>query len=268
MILLLLACTSVSLSDNTRLNLDPFSGAVSLASPYVVGAQFDLLLDGPAAELRDYELVSRDAGVLSIGRGELSNDDDDDDDALMSFPTTAVGVGSTEVVVLGPTGEEVLQGTAEVAAPDSFELRAATDLELQENPEPVATPVVYVGGQSAFRVDFFFGDTPLAGAGGLGVESNNATVATPDDSTFPDDADWLVVEPSRAGDFSIALQSGGTAVGEVALTAVKADSVARVDVLRETENGAEEGDRIGVIAWAENEAGDRVYGVPFTWTEE
>lgn len=267
MILALLACTPVTLHDDTRLNLDPFAGPVSLASPYLLGAQFDLVLDGPAAELTDYRLVSQDAGVLSLGRGEFVNYDEDDD-AYMAFPTTAVGEGQTELVVVSPSGDEVLRGSVEVKAPDSFELRAAADLDREEDPSAVESPTVFVGGQSAFRVDFFSGSTQLAGAGGLSVNSNSASVATPDDSTFPDDADWLVVEPSRAGDFSVTVSTGGEVVGDVSFSAVKADAVASVDVSRESESGAEEGDPVSVLAFAEDAEGGLVYGVPFTWAED
>ncbi len=268
MFLLLVSCAQVTLHDDTRLNLDPFGSEVSLASPYVLGAQFEFLLDGPEAEIQSYTLESLDAGVLSVGRGVLQmSESDDTDDRYMSFEATAVGEGDTEILVFDGDGIEVLRGDVAVKVPDRVEFRAASELEETENPDPVENPACYVGGESAFRVDFFHGDNQLAGAGGLGVDARDQSVATPDDSVWPDDADWVVVAPQKSGEYSVSISTGGTDVAEFAFTGVGDAGIDHIDARRDTESGAEEGDHLEVHAWGELDDDSRVYGLSFEWTE-
>ncbi|MBM4367279.1 MAG: hypothetical protein FJ102_13795 [Deltaproteobacteria bacterium] len=268
MLLLLLACSPVTLHDNTRLNLDPFGSEVALASPYAIGAQFEFLLDGPEAEIQDYTLESLDPGVLSVGRGVLQmSESDDTDDRYMSFEATAAGEGSTEVRVYDEDGVEVLRGDVAVKVPDRVELRAASDLDEAENPDPVSNPACYVSGESAFRVDFFHGDTQLAGAGGLGIDDRDQSVATPDDSVWPDDADWVVVAPQKTGEYKVGISSGGTEVAEFSFTGVNDAQIDHIDARRDSESGAEEGDALEVHAWGELDDDSRVYGLSFEWTE-
>ncbi len=268
MFLLLVACTHVTLHDDTRLNIDPFGSDVSLASPYLIGAQFEFLLDGPEAEISAYTLESMDAGVLTVGPGVLQmSESEDEDDRYMTFEATAVGEGDTEILVFDGDGVEVLRGDVAVEVPDRVEFRAASELEETENPDPVENPACYVGGESAFRVDFFHGNTQLAGAGGLGVDDRGQSVATPDDSVWPDDADWVVVAPQKNGDYTVGISTGGTEVTELSFTGVGDAGIDHIDARRDTESGAEEGDHLAVHAWGELDDDSRVYGLSFEWTE-
>jgi hypothetical protein len=263
LLLLLVACSPVRLTDTTRLAPDLFGADPDhLATPYVVGASFQILLSTPK-DPGGWTLEATDPDVLAVGEGEINRDEDGD--GTVTFPVTAVGVGSVELLVRDRDGEEALRADARVAAPTRVELRSASDLELDPTAAALAVPKVLVGGTAAFRVDFFEGDTPLAGAGGL-VATAGSGLVLEDKRTFPTDSDWLVVTPSEAGTLTLALATGGADAGSVSLEAVDSSSIAGITLDRDDEALAEDGEGLQVLATLEDDDGATIYGAVFTWT--
>jgi hypothetical protein len=263
LLLLLVACSPVRLTDTTRLAPDLLGADPGhLATPYVVGASFSIVLSTPK-DPAGWTLEATDPDVLAVGEGEI--DRDEDGDGTLTFPVTAVCVGSVELVVHDREGAEALRADARVAAPTRAELRSASDLELDPTAPALSLPKVLVGGTAAFRVDFFDGDTPLAGAGGL-VATAGSGLVLEDKSTFPTDSDWLVITPSEPGTLTLDLATGGADAGSVSLEAVDTSVVAGITVDRDEEAGAEDGDSLQVLAILEDSAGAEIYGASFTWT--
>lgn len=265
--LVLLACSPARLRDDTQLNLDLADVPVSLASPYLLGSNFEFLVYASDDDIEDYRVEVSDGSVLSVGRGQYIDDDESNDEDHVSFPAVAVGEGTTEVRVYDARGDEVVSGEATVAKPDRFEVRAATDLALSENPDPLEHPTLLRDGSASFRLDFFLGETELAGAGGVSASIAGNTEATPDDSTFPDDENWLTIVPARLGEQTVDIEAGGAAIGSFSFVSIDEDDVAKIDASRDSEAAADEGDTLTVTAWAETDAGERVYGMPFRWME-
>lgn len=259
MLTLLLACSPVRLVDDTRINLEP--GGTSLGSPYVVGAEFTLLLD-MAGSPEGWSVESSDPAVLELGSAVVERDSDGD--AHLEIEAFAVGVGSTALVVTDDRGDTVLSPTAEVRAPTRVELRAAVDTSAGRE-EVVEDPQVCVGGESVFRVDFFDGDESLAGAGGLVVSGPEVTT---DESNFASDHDWIVVTPTSAGTLVVDLETGGVAAGSVTLEAVDASHIDAIDLKRDPESAASRGDSLKITADALDADGERVFGAPITWSED
>ncbi len=258
MILLVLACSPVTLTDDTRLSLDPIAGA-SLASPYTLGAQFDLQLRGPEAVVEEYTLVSTDEDVLELGAGVS------DDDGQLAFAAIATGEGTTQLVVLDADGNEAFRGMAEVLRPSRAELRAATDLSAEEEAGALDAASVCVGGEALFRVDLFRGEEALAGAGGLAADTTSSAAVGVEVSSFITDHDWLRIAPDAAGAVDVRLLVAGAELQVVSMTAVAETDVQELELGSQSEAGAQVGDDLEVVAWGTTGGGERVYGVPVAW---
>ena len=265
---LLLACSSVTLRDDTQLNLDLEDVPVSLASPYLVGAHFDLRLVGNVSDLEDYSLQADTPGIFTIGKPTFEDGNETDDEDRLVFPTIADQPGSTILRVFNADGEEILEGEARVEVPTRFDLYASTDIEVEVDPQPVHIPNVYTGGRASFRIDFSADGQPLAGAGGVTAQVRGESDAIPDDSTFPDDENWLTLAPTYGGEQVVVVKTGGIEVGEFSFLSVNDTGVENVQALRDSEDDADEGDPLSVTVWGEDPAGARVYGIPFRWQQD
>ena len=257
--LLLLACSPVRLLDDTQFNLDVAD--TSLGTPYLIGAKITFIV-----ELRGgadgWSIASGDDAVISLGDPFVERNDGD---VELKVDAIAAGVGTTTVTVTDDHGEVVLSPTVEVRAPTRVEVRAGTDVNRDGTASPLTQPQVCVGGEAAFRLDFFDGDQALSGAGGLQVAA--ADVET-DQSSFGDDHDWIVVAPSSAGTLTVDLETGGVSAGSIEFLAVDPGEIASVALDPDSELGVEAGDSLRVVADAEDGEGERVFGAPFSWTQD
>ncbi|GDX79023.1 hypothetical protein LBMAG42_08340 [Deltaproteobacteria bacterium] len=210
-----------------------------------------------------WSLVSDDTSVVDVEVGDINTDGDVD---FVQFGGRAIGAGSATLTVLDAFGAEVATADVTVAMPTRVELRSATDLEVDEEAAALGTPKVVVGGETTFQVKYFDGDTLLHGAGAARVDGDDARWDV-ESNFLGDELDWIVVRPDEAGVMSTALSVAGTTVATVSIEGVDAEAIAAVVLKPESEEGAEKGDARQVIAWAEDAAGEKLYGAPFAWTE-
>lgn len=263
-------CQSAALSDNTALKLFPSATANSLSSPYVIGAEFELEVVSAGQRPDGWTLESSNPEVLTVDVMEPLDDESTDGDTTIGFfPAHARAAGTTVLTLLDAEGKERGGDEVEVKRPDRFEVRAAIDVEVDEDRAPLLTdPSVVIDGEAAFEVTFFAGDTELAGAGGMTAVAAGDAGAVGDNSTFPDDTDHLVLTPHTAGPDSVALGTGGVEVGVFNFEAVASSAVTTVELEADSEAGAEEGERLGVLALARDAAGEAVYGASFSWSAD
>lgn len=265
---LLFACSSVQLRDDTQLNLDLEDVPVSLASPYLVGAHFDLRLVGSVDDLEEYRLEADTPGILTIGKPTYEDGNESDDEDRLVFPTIAAVPGTTILRVYNADGDEILDGEATVAVPTSFDITASTDIEVEASPQPVLQPKVYTGGRASFRLDFFADGKALAGAGGVTGHVQGEPDPIPEDSTFPDDENWLTLAPTTAGEQVVTVKAGGIEAGQFLFTSVGDAGIENLQALRDSEDDADFDDPLSVTVWGEAPDGSRVYGIPFRWKQD
>ncbi len=263
-------CQSAALSDNTDLKLFASAAENSLSSPYVLGAEFELEVVSAGQRPDGWTLESSNPDVLTVDAMEPLDDASTDGDTTIGFfPAHARSAGTTVLTLRDADGKERGGDEVEVKRPDRFEVRAAIDVEVDEDNAPLLTdPSVVIDGEAAFEVTFFAGDAELAGAGGMTAVAAGDAEAVGDNSTFPDDTDYLVLAPHTAGPDSVALGSGGVEVGVFNFEAVESGVVTTIELDAESEVGAENGDGLNVHALARDAAGESVYGASFSWSAD
>jgi hypothetical protein len=270
-LLLLGACADpvFRLGDDVDLTLDlPEAGPdatapeATLHTPYVQGAAFNLLVD-PSNDrpLKGWTVESTDPDVLAVDVPESESDG-------LRVPATAVGAGTTEVVVFDDAGEEVLRSDVEVVFPDRFELRANGPLSIgaTDTWSLVEAPTVLVWGTAAFELSWFAGDEALHGSGALSVDASDALGAHARTSYLMEDREWLVLEPGAAGTETITVNAAGVAVGSVDVTVVESSAIATVTATAtEDLRHLASGDGARVLMRARTSDGTAIDGVPFAW---
>lgn len=264
LLLSFVACPTVRIADSTSFNLAILGGEEDqLHGPYVAGADLSFTVWSDGVTPDGWSLVSDDTAVVDVEEGDLNTDGEAD---FVQFGGHAVGAGTATLTVLDAFGFEV--GTAEVtvAMPTRIELRSATDLEVDEAAPALARPMVVVGGETTFQVQYFDGDTVLHGAGAARLDGDESRWSV-ESNFLGDELDWIVVRPDEPGVMSTELSVAGASVAMVRVEGVEAGAIAAIVLKPESEEGAEKGDGRQVIAWAEDAEGEKLYGAPFTWTE-
>ncbi len=261
--LLSAGCQDMYLSDNIDIDFDfhPLRGASdSLHTPYVLGTEVTIYAhDALDDDEESWRLECLDESVLRV-----------DEHLDGHIRCTAVGVGTAELRVYDESGEVVHTGEVEVRAPNRSQLYAHGPLIIgQEAGDPRVgegeTIRVLEGGMASFLVRYFDGDQRLYGNGVLVAESAGQIELFEETTFLAENREWLQLRPNATGFFNVELYAGDLEVGSVRVEGVTASEVDHVELIGQSERGADTDDPLVILAQAYDEDGDPVYGVEYQW---
>jgi hypothetical protein len=246
-----------------RFDLRGVGGADKLATPYVEGAPVRITVTG-GRDVTILELTSTDPDVFRIDSASRSSDD-------VTLECTAVSAGTATIEAHTLDGKLVDTVSIAVGRPDRVELHGPSALSRVDGDDPIEAPAVLLGGEAAFEVRYFEGDTRLFGNDVLEIDVGSALTAWSDTSWLGENREWLHVVPEAlCADDACALELsvGGRSLSAPAITVVEPTAIASVSLDAPDESAAEDEDSLTVVARAETATGERVYGVAFDWTHD
>jgi len=120
---------------------------------------------------------------------------------------------------------------------------------------------------ATFLVRYFDGNQRLFGNGVLRAESvGTDQIELFEETTYVfENREWLQMRPIIANTFAVELFAGDIQVAQFTVEGVTPSEVDRIDLLGESEQGADEEDTLCVLAQAYDRDGHPVYGAEFNW---
>lgn len=254
--LFLIACApTFELSDSSDA---PSVDGVSLAPAYLAGGRVDLTLLGDGADIEFASIESADTSVFSLG--ETDSWEAGKGERVLSVNAEAVAPGETEVIVRDLFGTAVLVAPIRVALPSEIELAWTDRLSGDREPVIVESPTVFVDGQAVFDIAYLDGTDELFATADVQVPNGSAL------DGWVESGNRLSIEPQQAGRYDIELQSGKYTLGRITGQAVGAEAIADVVLAADDESGRNAGDELAVVAQAYDAGDERIFGVPFAWS--
>jgi MYXO-CTERM domain-containing protein len=240
-----------------------------LSTPYVLGARFTTYIEDREgdANFAGWTVRVADPGVLAL-REEAPRWVDAH---TLALELEAVGEGTTELLLLDPSGEVQGSASAEVRAPTRAQLFASAIAALEDEDFRGETPhpQILTGGTASFVVQYLADDLRLQGSTQLEVATTAAIEAVIQHSRAADNRDIVQISAGEPGLEALELWVGGVQLQRVEVDVVGPEAVAAIDLIhRKGASSAEsEGDWL-VVAQAYDELRDPVYGVGFGWDLE
>ncbi len=240
-----------------------------LSTPYVLGARFTTYIEDRDRDTNftGWTVRVTDPRVLGLREEEPRWVDEH----TLALDLEAVGAGTTDLLLLDPSG--VVQGSAsaEVRVPTRAQLFASAIAALEDEDFRGETPhpQLLAGGTASFVVQYLADDMRLQGSTQLEVSTTPAIDAVVQHSRAADNRDILQVTAGEPGLEALELWVGGVQLQRVEVDVVGPEKVAAIDLIhRRGESSAEaEGDWL-VVAQAYDDLRVPVYGVGFGWDLE
>ena len=240
-----------------------------LSTPYVLGARFTTYIEDRDRDTNftGWTVRVTDPRVLGLREEEPRWVDEH----TLALDLEAVGAGTTDLLLLDPSG--VVQGSAsaEVRVPTRAQLFASAIAALEDEDFRGETPhpQLLAGGTASFVVQYLADDLRLQGSTQLEVSTTPAIDAVVQHSRAADNRDILQVTAGEPGLEALELWVGGVQLQRVEVDVVGPEKVAAIDLIhRRGESSAEaEGDWL-VVAQAYDDLRVPVYGVGFGWDLE
>ena len=240
-----------------------------LSTPYVLGARFTTYIEDRDRDTNftGWTVRVTDPRVLGLREEEPRWVDEH----TLALDLEAVGAGTTDLLLLDPSG--VVQGSAsaEVRVPTRAQLFASAIAALEDEDFRGETPhpQLLAGGTASFVVQYLADDLRLQGSTQLEVSTTPAIDAVVQHSRAADNRDILQVTAGEPGLEALELWVGGVQLQRVEVDVVGPEKVAAIDLIhRRGESSAEaEGDWL-VVAQAYDDLRAPVYGVGFGWDLE
>jgi MYXO-CTERM domain-containing protein len=258
----LAGCHSFALADDMQVDFNftlvPTGPTDDLHLPYVQGTSVAIsVLGTDSSNVSRFTLVSDDPTVLSVGSMDKTS---------ATASCTATGAGSTTVHVL-LDGSEVASSQVSVAAPTHAVLQPAGPLFVGDpiSLDADGTTQVLNGGTATYMIQYFEGSTLLFGHGVLQVSPSAGIDATPEETFFLQEREWLQVTPTALGKQTVTLSAAGVALGTLKVTSLDASDVTSVSVEAEDASNAHDGDELLVLAQSFDEGGQPIFGVTYDW---
>ena len=256
-------CEPNGIAVQDSLDFDLFDS--ELHTPYVEGADLSLSAwrqDGGSVVGWSFRAVDGDIF-------ELSETYSDEDGERISTWGRALVSGETELEVVDSRGRVRTSRTIRVERPDTLQMVPAglsrVRPELASRLELADSVSLLDGGTATFEVAYFKDDERLFGNGVLGFGAEAPLVARNEMTYLFRDREWLVIEPTGTGVFSLPLQVNGQELGQMQLRVVDEGAIANVEILAEETQGAEEDDMFYLLARAFDGQGEEIFGVAFDW---
>lgn len=251
----------IDLTWDFGITLDRFDD--TLHTPYVKGTPVTMFVsssdDHP--NLSGWSLQSTNPEVFRI-------DDIETDDYGLTVHGLAVGGGECDAVVLDDHGKDVGAGHVTVLAPDRIELDANAYLIVEPGHDDVARvddPRILENGTATFLVRYFHGSQELFGNQVLTVDGPPSLEATPEQTFFFENREWLAITPFDAQSGDLQLSAGGDPVQTVHVEVATEADLDHVVMHAQSEKHAHEGDWLVALAQSIDHAGNRVFGVDYDW---
>jgi MYXO-CTERM domain-containing protein len=269
-VIALLAATSFAAchQDGVRVedDLDFELFTAELHTPYVAGAAVriwawhsddDVDPSGWSGDVEDPSVLE----VLSQGASQTG----------LSLQCHAAGPGETTLRIRDGGGSTLTRRTIEVAQPDRLELVPAGLIKIYGDDAAALAldqPVkVLVGGTATFEVRYYQGSRRLFGNGALVAEALDQTVTAGVEGTYLfENREWLRVSVDATGLAEVALTVNGADLGHLVVRGVDEEEIASVEVVAESEQGADDEALIYLLARARDVQQVDVWGVDFDWS--
>jgi len=241
--------------------------------PYALGSSTELSMWQGGYLFRsadeDWRVSSSAPGVLSVLEQYLYQDEDGGF-SVFHAQVAAVGVGEAEVIVRNGAGTELGRQRLEVVVPDAIELVSAVELRAGGEAEAVddtAPVLVLRGGTATFRATYRHGGERVYGSRLLSVSEHQGLEASIDSDGFlSEDRDYLQITAMDLERHELELSVGEVVVQRVQVQGVAADSVTRVELAGDTEDGAEAEQELRLFPRARTAAGAPVHGLDCSFT--
>ena len=240
-----------------------------LSTPYVLGARFTTFIEDREgdANFAGWTVRVADPRVLALREKAPRWVDDH----TLALDLEAVGEGTTELLLLDPSGEVQGSASAEVRVPTRAQLFASAIAALEDEDFRGETPhpQILAGGTASFVVQYLADDLRLQGSTQLEVATTPAIEAVIQHSRAADNRDIVQISTGEPGLEALELWVGGLQLQRVEVDVVGPEAVAAIDLIhRKGVSSAEsEGDWL-VVAQAYDDLRDPVYGVGFGWDLE
>ena len=233
----------------------------SLHGPYVRGTKMRLYVSSSDDKQRftGWTIASEDPSIVTVAATS-------GDDLGLTAQATAVGAGTTDLIVLDDKGHVVGRGHAEVGLPDRVELDAHGYLILDRASEaPVDEARILEGGEATYLVRYFRGGDELHGNGVLTTGAVNGLVAEPRTTFLFENREWLSITSTQQGTSSLPLLVDRTPVAAVQVVTVDQTAIDGVALLSTSEKHASDGDWLVALAQSYDADGRRIFGVDYAW---
>lgn len=240
-----------------------------LSTPYVLGARFTTYIEDRDRDTNftGWSVRVTDPQVLRLRESEPRWVDAH----TLALDLEAVGAGTTELLLLDPSGAVQGSASAEVRAPTRARLFAAAiaALEDEEFRGETPHPQLLAGGTASFVVQYLADDLRLQGSTQLEVGTTPAIDAVVQHSRAADNRDILQISAGEPGLEALDLWVGGALLQRIEVDVVGPEAVAAIDLIhRKGASSVEaEGDWL-VVAQAYDDLRVPVYGVGFGWDLE
>jgi hypothetical protein len=230
-----------------------------LHSPYLAGASFPVsVTTRRERDATGWTLSSSDPDVVRVVtplEGGLAR-------------VTAGNPGRATLSVLDRSGAVLASHAVTVATPDEAILYAE-GLLLTGAPDSLARLAranIVAGSEATFLVRYFAHGVELSGGGAAqATATNGVTVTTASTSVAPARDFVRVSVPTVGASASVSLALDGVVVSEVPITEVAPSAVARVSVVPQSTDAAENGDLVALYAHAVDATSADVYGAHVDW---
>jgi MYXO-CTERM domain-containing protein len=240
-----------------------------LSTPYVVGARFTTYIEDRDRDtnFNGWTVRVTDPRVLKLREEQPRWVDAH----TLALDLEAVGAGTTDLLLLDPSGTVQGSASAEVKLPTRALLFASAIAALEDEDFRGATPhpQLLAGGTASFVVQYLADDLRLQGSTQLEVATTPAIEASVQHSRAADNRDILQISAGEPGLEALELWVGGVQLQRVEVDVVGPEAVAAIDLIhRKGAPSAEaEGDWL-VVAQAYDDLRVPVYGVGFGWDLE
>ncbi|MBT3221514.1 MAG: hypothetical protein HN348_20725, partial [Proteobacteria bacterium] len=131
--------------------------------------------------------------------------------------------------------------------------------------QTVSSPQVVTAGRASFRVVLRSGNAPVYGVPYILVTPPQDLDVLVDEYYGDALGPWLWLEPYTTQAVTLDLQVNEDHLVPFTVKGIDSADVATIEVFRQSEAAAEEGDILGATTMGRTENGNRVYGLPVTW---
>lgn len=252
------ACGGVDTDCQNIICFSDTEGDYGLDSAYVVGAQIELVLDGPVGEVN-----SSDAGIIQISGRESRG-------TTTRVFCRAIGPGSAALIIEDKQGKVRTRANVRVEVPTRVELRPLVAQTFGMDPplvlEPRTALVVLSGGAARYSLHYFKGTEALAGKPEVEVDVISADLG----ATVIDSGGMQVLEleAGRVGPGGLGLRTGGWLLQAVVVEIVDADGLRSLWIHEPRIDQQVQGGRALLWLRALDDHGREVFGLNASWEVE
>ena len=241
--------------------------ADDLSLPYALGTSVGLAVHQTPRDLAGWTLSSDAPAIFAVDQQMV------DSDGNLTATGHALAEGSAHLRLLDAGGSERHTAAVEVRAADSArfyahgELRVLGDNAARDYAQAEITEArVLVGGQAVVAVAYFRGPQRVYGRK-LATLPLSVQLAVEDHTSGGSPVtDWLFMEATQPGDYTLPLVQNGVTLGTLPVTAVADSDVTSLTLAGEPTAAKNDGDKSWILARAAGSDGREILGVYCDWT--